>query len=356
VESVGGILLAGVPIAVVFGTIGYQHVNRELSFKPRPERPSGLLRLLYNPSLAALNAAKRGEIHIARREWRLALDDFDLALSHNADYWQAHLNRGAALIQVGRREESLAALQCAARLSPKQPVTWTGLANAYLALGAVEKGLETIAHGLALGVTAHGLLIRSQLHRVAGSEEQALNDLEQAVKAHPLSVDVWVAKTSSLLRLGALERALETSDDGLRRCGEWAVLMGARATCHAMAERYPEALRDYTRALTSDSGAVWARFNRAAVHLLMGQLERAAEDCAAGLLVLPNDEFGLTVQADLALHNGDALSALDCAEKALASKRNYFRGIEFAARAHDRLGALLGLSTLSRAMTAPAAL
>jgi tetratricopeptide (TPR) repeat protein len=80
----------------------------------------------------------RGVTHMRRRESTEALADFDAVLALDPRHAEAHLNRGAALLQLGRAGPAVAAITEALGLGVAEPH------KAYLNRGAAREALGDI--------------------------------------------------------------------------------------------------------------------------------------------------------------------------------------------------------------------
>jgi tetratricopeptide (TPR) repeat protein len=69
----------------------------------------------------AATLSNRGIIRLHRRDGTAALADFDAALTVRPKLAEAHVNRGAALILIGRTEEAVAVLTAALAMRPQEP-------------------------------------------------------------------------------------------------------------------------------------------------------------------------------------------------------------------------------------------
>lgn len=76
-------------------------------------------RLVRADLIAAYN--NRGVLHLRRREGGLALADFDAAIAIDPEVGEAHLNRGAALMMVGRPGPAVSAITEALSLGVAEP-------------------------------------------------------------------------------------------------------------------------------------------------------------------------------------------------------------------------------------------
>jgi tetratricopeptide (TPR) repeat protein len=77
----------------------------------------------------------RGVVRLRRREGDMALADFDDALGRNHNNAEAHLNRGGALVMLGRHGEAIAAITTALGLGVMEPH------KAYYNRGAAREAL-----------------------------------------------------------------------------------------------------------------------------------------------------------------------------------------------------------------------
>ncbi|MGQ0533200.1 MAG: tetratricopeptide repeat protein [Caulobacteraceae bacterium] len=80
----------------------------------------------------------RGVTHLRRREAQAALADFDAVLSLDPRHAEAHLNRGAALVQLGQNGPAVAAITEALGLGVREPH------KAYFNRGAAREALGDI--------------------------------------------------------------------------------------------------------------------------------------------------------------------------------------------------------------------
>jgi tetratricopeptide (TPR) repeat protein len=80
----------------------------------------------------------RGVTHLRRSEWQPALNDFDAVIALDNRQAEAHLNRGAALVQLGRHGPAIAAITEALGLGVREPH------KAYFNRGAAREALGDI--------------------------------------------------------------------------------------------------------------------------------------------------------------------------------------------------------------------
>lgn len=89
---------------------------------------------LARPDLATTHV-NRGVLHLRRRAGEAALADFDAALAINAEFAEAHLNRGAALVLLHQPGPAVAAITQALGFGVREPH------KAYFNRGAAREAL-----------------------------------------------------------------------------------------------------------------------------------------------------------------------------------------------------------------------
>jgi len=102
----------------------------------------GCTRALRGPRLTDAGEVQllinRGVTYMRRRENEAALADFDAAIAINRESGEAHLNRGAALVQLRRNGEAVAAITEALGLGVPEPH------KAYYNRGAAREALGDV--------------------------------------------------------------------------------------------------------------------------------------------------------------------------------------------------------------------
>ena len=125
-----------------------------------------------------------GYPHYFSRRYGDATAHFEAALSHDANFVQAHVALGRAHLQQGSREQAVKAFERAAVLAEHSPVT-----IAYLAVGLAQAGANHRARELMQNLRAAAPreyvppLAFAVVHAALGDIAPALDWLERAVDA-----------------------------------------------------------------------------------------------------------------------------------------------------------------------------
>jgi tetratricopeptide (TPR) repeat protein len=118
----------------------------------------------------------RGVTHLRRRDADAALADFDAVIGIERRHAEAHLNRGAALVQLGRHGEAVAAITEALGLGVREPH------KAYFNRGAAREALGDIRgayedYNTALEIQPDWGPANAELARFARTRREHLADI-----------------------------------------------------------------------------------------------------------------------------------------------------------------------------------
>ncbi len=89
------------------------------------------------------------------------------------------------------------------------------------------------------------------------------------------------------------------------------IALEKRGECHQLAERYDEALADYTRAIELDPGLAWAIISRGQVYQAMDRYDEALADYNRAVDLDPSDAWAI-------ISRGRAYQAMERYDEALA--------------------------------------
>src|SRR5262249_30142081 len=73
----------------------------------------------------------RGRIHLRQKEYGKALREYDTALAHDADYFEAYANRGLAQLGLGKTDLALKDFDKAIQGNPKHALAYEGRAEVH---------------------------------------------------------------------------------------------------------------------------------------------------------------------------------------------------------------------------------
>ncbi len=208
---------------------------------------------------------------------------------------------------------ALADLTRALALDVEDPATLLrARIDANLALGAEDDALADMTALIALGseLDAEHYLRRAEIHRAGGDLTRAGADYEKAVGIDEDLYDERVASMERHRDLGHMAAQRENLDVLLLMRPRDADLLSARATIHAEAEAYTEALADLDRAIERASYRADLFHQRADVRRAAGDYDEAVEDESRAIELDPYEaEYPAWRGINRALGNGPSPEA-----------------------------------------------
>ncbi len=204
--------------------------------------------------------ASRAAVYRIEGRYEDALADLDRALAIDPEYIRAHAERSRCLIGLERWDEALRAMARAAVLDGESQWHRVQYAGLLLDLGRHEEALQEVNRALA-APDEHGTqnlawpyTIRAWALHGLGCETEALADLDHAISIddnYPLSFAMrgWL-----LWETGQLAESERDFDRALadKPLSSWAY--GGRGAVRLYAERYEDAIDDFTQSFTLQIG------------------------------------------------------------------------------------------------------
>lgn len=158
-------------------------------------------------ALGALQAFSQGASKADKAE---AIEHFQAALKLDPEFAVAHQQLGVILLDLGRLQEAVEALENADRLAGSVDTAYT-LAQIHARLGNDEKGLEYARSALEYEPNASGADIRLLYARMlmkAGKDDEAAREFEQVAKLVPESAPLRLEVVRGLYDLGRYDAAM----------------------------------------------------------------------------------------------------------------------------------------------------
>ncbi|HIC82710.1 MAG TPA: tetratricopeptide repeat protein [Kiloniellaceae bacterium] len=282
--------------------------------------------------------------------------------------------RGELLISLGRYEEARDDLAEAVLLAPDFLPAVVSLAIALGESGDYAAGvdvLDTYDERFPVSETGFFLSIRGWLKNNAGQFEEAIADLNEAIRLGPVDANLYLNRAHSLAQLGRIddagadyEAAAALDPENSRAYGEHGHMLRTQGRyaeaiqkLDRAVERDPRdtaawiergrtnsemgnlrgAIADFTRAAETDPGEAWAYADRAQALMLLGDDEQAMLDLERALRLSPDNVNALVLHGELLNDQGRYQEARRDLEAALAidPDNSYTR--------HEFAGALFGL-------------
>lgn len=165
----------------------------------------------------------------------------------------AHLERGRALIAQGQLERAIAEFDQAIELDPDDVAVYVTRGFAYIALGQFERGIADYDRAIELE-SENPILYndRGFAYAELGKYEQAVADYNKAIELDPNYDNADYAYNNRGFAYGSLGK-------------------------------YEQAFSDFDRAIALNPDNAWVYYNRALIHIDMGQSTNAIPDLELSL-------------------------------------------------------------------------
>jgi tetratricopeptide (TPR) repeat protein len=165
----------------------------------------------------------------------------------------AHLERGRALIAQGQLERAIAEFDRAIKLDPDAVEIYAARGFAYIALGQLERGIAD--YDTAIELESENPILyndRGFAYAELGKYERAVADYDKAIELDPDYDNVDYAYNNRGFAYGSLGK-------------------------------YEQAFSDFERAIALNPDNAWVYYNRALIHIDMGQSTDAIPDLELSL-------------------------------------------------------------------------
>src|SRR5215212_5575576 len=240
------------------------------------------------------------------------------------------LEKGEALAGEGLLEDALSRFEAALDLEPENPEVIEAIGRALLELGRPEEAEASFLEALELD--PNWVAPRMGLAALAMRNDEpfkAIHHLERATSLHPEDADMFINAGLTAfdaadyeMAMEFFDRALETAQDGEQKNGARTF----RANSLDMLGRYPEAIAEYERVITSAPDWWEAHANLGICHARNGRPEEAERALRRGLEECPaSPEIRDELAAHLLAQNKNLKEALSLAEEAVALGQDEIR-------------------------------
>jgi len=311
-------------------------------------------------ALAGAAALAAGLLTVRRnQDYRDPVRLYAQAVAHAPHHARAHLHLGTELLDAGRLDEAIAALEEGLRLEPGSVYGHLNLGKAYLQRGDLARALPRLELAAELEDdprvqdTLGGALL------LAGDAPRALAALERALAANPGFAPTHWRRAEALMALGRREEARAGYARALELDPSFAPAHLALATLLLADGRAAEALMHADAAAALAPGAPDGPFARAQALRSLGRFEEALAALRATIerapqLPEPHAELAQTVARFAGASGADRDDALSHARRAVELGGARPELLLIQAEAEAGVGQLsAAVATLERALALP---
>ena len=198
-----------------------------------------------------------------------AIDDYDKLVKLLPSDSDVHYRRGAALINAGRYQSALAALEMAIELDPSNAEARLRRGYAYMRLS------DDKTYG--------------DYNALTDRPEDAIADFDEAIRLRPGQGMVYTFRGRAFMELGQLDRALVDLSKAIDLAPDDPLAYLDRGRTLMLSGRLDEAVADFDRALELDANRVDALVGRGEARTKLGLLDDALEDLERAVNLDPRE-------------------------------------------------------------------
>jgi tetratricopeptide (TPR) repeat protein len=193
----------------------------------------------------------RGALNRRRGDLSAALSDYDRAVAVSVPMAELHFNRASVRAQAGLVEESIADLDYVLELDPDFRDGHLTRGSLHLELGRAQEAHADALAGLALsGGDARLLSLLALSHQAMGARRDAVAAFGRALEVDPGFAPALVNRAVLAYDLDDLDGAHSDLTRALELMGDSADVLYNRGFVLQQQERWAEAIRDFSRALS----------------------------------------------------------------------------------------------------------
>ena len=242
--------------------------------------------------VSAADLARRGAAFAARRDFELALKDFDRACELAPDEPGYHYQRATVEFELRQPEPAAKDLDRALTLKPDYVEALVTRAEYRRARKDKDAALTDLEAADRLAPKeADVRLVLATLYASLDHQAEAITQLDLWIPLHdqdPRVVRAYNARCWARAILGQdLDQALHDCNAGLRRDSHSAQLLDSRGLVNLRANHLSDAIADYNAALKINPRIPWSLYGRGVAEIRKGMNAQGEADIAAAEALAP---------------------------------------------------------------------
>lgn len=223
----------------------------------------------------------RGNLLLALNLPREALKDFDRAIILAPGYVAAFNNRAAAHMKLGQHGEAIRDYTKAIELSPSNATPLSGRGQALLAQGRPHAAIRDFSRAVNADARfAVAYRSRGEAKMAIGRTDEAIEDLSRAVAFDSGNQEIYLLRGEAYRASGNMAGAIKDFSRVIELNPNSVTGYRSRGMANAAAGAYDEALSDLNRAIELDPRSAASFACRAVVYKQAGQLDIGLKDIA----------------------------------------------------------------------------
>ncbi|MCC9605964.1 tetratricopeptide repeat protein [Blastopirellula sp. JC732] len=233
--------------------------------------------LQYAPAYAALILFNLGNCLRDLGEGERALECFQSVTEMEPENSDAWINQGVVLDNLGQPEEAIACYDTAIRLAPDDVDAWANRGNSLRALREYDEAIECYEKALQLNPHSRAALAgRGICVAELGDPEKGLRLIDQC-NSEPPFPPLLIERATILSQLNRFDEAIADIDRAVRLGANFPEAWSNRGECLVRLGQFPEAVNSFETALARNARFVPALYGKARALCLCQQMDAARE-------------------------------------------------------------------------------
>ncbi len=282
--------------------------------------------------------AERMTAYLCTNDFLRVAGDLDTILKRWPDHRYARMGKAALLYLKGDKETAAKEFAKLTLEMPNEALAFAGLGGCLLETGKPNEALKALNRAIEIEPkNVMALNNRAQLFLDASQWDAAISDASRSVEYFASFFWPWEIRGKARFQKGLLKEAEDDLEQAVKlgpTQGDACLFLTAT---YYFEGKYPVAIKAATRALKLKANKVDGLFYRSLSYAATGQLAEAEAD-AAEMEKAGHKGYAETAQAAVALKRGEPDVALEKATQALAAQPRMIEAMVVRARAHAAKG------------------
>lgn len=246
--------------------------------------------LQFAPAYAGLILFNLGNCLRDLGESERALECFQSVTEIEPENSDAWINQGVVLDNLGQAEEAIACYDAALRLAPDDVDAWANRGNSLRALREYSEAIDCYEKALTLNPNSRAALVgRGICVAELGDPQRGLQLLDQC-QSDPPFPPLLIERATILTQLKRYEEAIADIDRAVRLGANFPEAWSNRGECLVRLGQFPEAVESFEKALAKNARFVPALYGKARALCLCQQMDAARETLEAYFEVAGEDD------------------------------------------------------------------
>ena len=214
---------------------------------------------IFHGKELALLLKFRGNAHLRKDEYDLAILDYDQSIQLNPNVESTLLNRGAAYAKKDEYDKAIQDLDKAIKLDPNDANAFSNRGLAYRNKGEYEKAIQDFDQAIKLDPKDIDILVRRGFaYQLKGDFDRAIHDYNQVIKMNPSDGEAFNARGTIYSSKGEYNLAFQDFDQAIRLNPSEVAPFGNRGMTYFFLGQFSNAQKDLSKALELDPGYAYS--------------------------------------------------------------------------------------------------